>query len=330
METANDGIGKAITSVAGIAGLCLTFNTLFTTCSKDSIDRSTAFRTTVSNEESFWSELYNKYVTAVSDPKDDIDLRRRKLMAIAFLANHPIPDLSEYKSRSLAPNRITAATSQLANMRLALTEALRDPQNSNEKVANEIGFFIDQQSAVRTRLALQKESNGTATPPKVTERDQLLTDAAIKSQPQAVVPQGEATPAYGSVILGAGPSIGWDIDIFWCEGPTGETERYKTALEIGQSLSQAAVAGKFIMPGMKLGRVRLRSLPVTQQSSKQFYTSGNALISDGGKGEAAAADALKNFIVSTAKKSLDIKQSYGANTNWYLSAFICSKPGSTA
>lgn len=315
-------MGKLVATSATIVGLFVTTNTLLSNCSKESLDRSKSFRETVFNEEKFWSDLYAKFLGTITTPNADEKMREKQLTAIAFAATHQVPDLQEYKGWYGNSEREVLATKQLASMRQSLHDALRNPEYSNDQTARKLSFFLDSNSNVRDRAPA--DSSADSAPPPITDRAKAITSASIQTQTSNIVIEGETKQTYGSITLGTGPIIGWDVDVFWCEGGADELARYTKALKIGQTLASAAQAETTIAPGMKLGRIRLRSLPVSQQGNGMFYTSGDAVVADSGVGEMESAGKLGAFISSKTALPLRTVKSIGVKTNWYLSAFICT------
>lgn len=320
-----DRIGKTITTAAAIIGLVVTANTLVVSCSKDTIDRTASFRNTVKAEQQLWSGLYAQYLAAVTDGDTAMARRRSKLFAIAMLAIHRNPDFHEFSAWYEGDDQAQAATEQLDRMRQILHEALRDERSSNAEIAREIGFFLDENNAVRDRA--EGDQAEAHTPPAVTERAQSATEERAQNQtPISIAPADGTTtvqPFYDSRILAAGASAGWDVDIFWCTGGADERATFDRALRIGTALADAAQSGH--KPGnlVTLGRIRLRSLPVSQQGGGLFFTRGDGIVADGGAGESEAARAVGTFMEQRIQTPLRQVRSVGALTTWYLSIFVC-------
>jgi hypothetical protein len=317
-------IGKTITSAAAIIGLVVTANTFVVSCSKDSIDRTAGFRNAVKSEQQFWSGLFGQYLAAVNDGDTVMNQRRSKLMAIAMLATHENPDFDEFTAWYESDKRAQSATEHLDRMRQVLQEALRDQRSSNPEIAHEIGFFLDGRNAVRDRT---EEGGAQAnTPPEVTEQAQTATE--VRAQNQSAIPIAPADsasiqPFYDSRILAAGASTGWDVDIFWCVGGADEQQTFARALGVGEALAGAAQSGSKIGNLVTLGRVRLRSLPASQQGGGLYYTRGDSIVADGGPGENEAAQAVRGFIRQQTQTQLRSVRSVGLLTSWYLSIFVC-------
>jgi hypothetical protein len=317
-------IGKSITTAAAIIGLVVTANTFVVSCSKDIIDRTASFRNAVKAEQQFWAGLYGQYLAAVTDGDPGMAKRRSKLIAIAMLATHRNPDFNEFVAWYERNDRAQAATEQLDRMREVLHEALRDERSSDVEIAREIGFFLDEKNAVRDRSEANAKVN---TPPAVTEQAQGATEARAQNEsPVAMAPADRPTsiqPFYDSRILAAGTSTGWDIDIFWCVGSADEQQTFARAFRIGGALAEAAQSGNKIGNLVTLGRVRLRSLPASQQGGGLYYTRGDSIVADGAAGEKEAALAVGSLITQQTQIPLRQVRSVGALTNWYLSIFVC-------
>jgi hypothetical protein len=314
-------IGKTITTAAAIIGLVVTINTFVASCSKEQIDRATNFRTVVKGEEQFWSGLYGQFLAAVNDGDKEMSQRKSKLMAIAMLATHRNPDFSEFTAWYESPDRAEAETKRLDQMRRVLLEALTDAQSSNPDIARAIEFFLDQKSAVRDRLETEEKTDQS--PPQVTEQAQAATDAKAQGQAPVVVQLDDVKPFYGSRILARGSATGWDVDVFWCVGGANENDTFKRSVTMASALAAAAQNGSKIGAGVTLGRIRLRSLPASQQSNGLFYARGDSVVADNGKGEKEAAAAVGALLSKASGTSLRQVTSVGVLTNWYLSVFVC-------
>ena len=321
-------IGKTITTAAAIIGLVVTANTFVVSCSKDAIDRTASFRSSVKAEQQFWSGLYGQYLAAVTDGDTTMPRRRSKLMAIAMLATNRNPDFDEFTAWYESDDPGREATRQLDRMRQVLHEALRDPRSSNAEIAREIGFFLDEKNAVRERM--EDAGAKDSTPPEVTDRAQTATEERAQNQSPVAIPSADAAtnvqPVYDSRILAAGRTDGWDVDIFWCVGGANEQRTFARALRIGATLADAAQSGNKVGNSVKMGRIRLRSLPVAQQGGELFYTRGDSIIADAGPGEEEAARAVGTFIGQRSQTPLRQVRSVGALTKWYLSIFVCPAP----
>lgn len=123
----------------------------------------------------------------------------------------------------------------------------------------------------------------------------------------------------GLQVLAQGVANGWDVDLFWCAG-SGEAANYAAAQKAGGLLASEAQSGRAIAAGIRLGRVRMR--PVREQD-RSAWPAGFYAVSDGGKGEDAAADAIATFL-ATKQSSVSRIQSRGNATPFYVSIFACN------
>jgi hypothetical protein len=327
--TAGSGerIARGLTLAATIVGIFVTLNTLLSNCARDGIDRASGFRSAVQAEEKFWSGLYDQYLKAVSAAEPDPERRRTQLIAIAMLATHKNPDFDEFGAWYDFGGDTAAAdaTADLNRLRQVLHDALKDPRSSSPEVAEEIGFFLDEKAALRERATGKRQADDP--PPAVTVNARAATVAAAETQaplPATMPATGDvlARPQPGSRILAAGSATGWDVDVFWCMGGA-EAQTFNRGLRIATSLAEAAQTNTPLAPGVSLGRIRLRSLPVAQQQGGYFYTNGNAVVADSRKGESEAAQALGRFVQVEAGTPLRQVTSTGVPTTWYLSVFVC-------
>jgi hypothetical protein len=248
-------------------------------------------------------------------------------MAIAILATHETPDFSEFRAWYESDDARDPAAEDIDKMRQVLVDALTDPAVSSPEIAQEIAFFLDDKANVRERAAPAEGEGPPATPPQVTagaERRTEVAQAAQAGEALVVLPPSETLlqPVVGSSILTTGASDGWDIDVFWCMG-AGEAADYTRAVRVADALAAGAAQGKPIASGVRLGRVRLRSLPPSQQQDGYYARQRVSIVWDPGPGEENAARATAAFLGDRAGIAPRPVRSRGAQTGWYLSVFVC-------
>lgn len=289
-----------ITKLTVIVGGVVALNTAITTFSNDRVARFSAFRQAVAAEESYWKALYDDYQSTFdAELAVDVPRREAKLFAISNLANHPVPSFEEYG--------VSAGLKQEARLRLAamqgsLLDALRDRRASGKRVADAVNAAA---------FAVDEASVGTGT-------------GATTGPAAPVTPPSRTAPAvsYQTKVLAAGRKEGWDIDVFWCQG-SGEAELYATAYQAAAELARLSTAGQPIEPGVILGRVRLRSLPVRFQQDPGYAARDTVLVYDGGRGEKEAAEALRRRLRERPQLPPFALVPSTGRSQWYLSAFVC-------
>jgi hypothetical protein len=167
----------------------------------------------------------------------------------------------------------------------------------------------------------------------VSESDRLSdTLAGIQSLQVAEPPPPQAgvtPPATSNTdalqTVAAGNRSGWDIDIFWCRGPHGETN-YSLARTASLHLASAAAGEASLASGVKLGRVRVR--PLMEVSQRDFARRGTWVNADRGRGEEQAGGAIAAFLDERLPIQVPRLFDPGPPTQWYLSVFVCEVPGS--
>ena len=120
--------------------------------------------------------------------------------------------------------------------------------------------------------------------------------------------------------------LGWDIDVFWCEGPGGDGNRSRAqtivdrlnAESARQASTRATPAGG--LP-FGLGRIRLRTLTQTVNARDGYRVGADEVRAEAS--ETQQADALRRFLAGRDGISLGARQS-GMKTLYYLSVFVCT------
>jgi hypothetical protein len=313
-EDKGDTLGKLssrITVVGSIVAAVVGLNTALTTCSNQTIARYSGFRSAVAAEEAFWKERFDDYVDALGET--DAARRKAKLAALSSLADHPIPDFSEYRLGILddaVAKRV--AVDRLAGMQATLNDAIGKPESSDTEVA-------EARQAANAFDADQKISE-----PK--RADSTLTPEATKATEAMVVPTPAIELSRETQVLTAGDAKGWDVDVFWCAGkaPDREADLYGQARAVADALKGAAPGPIAGTADVRLGRIRLRELPVLRQGASQGYPDKGYFIRfDSGAGEADAAKALQQTLVGHPNPF--VIQPSRTPTKWYLSVFVCGE-----
>lgn len=302
-------IGKIIALVAAIIAAGISANTLLSNRVKDRQLQYTAFRNAVTAEEGYYRTLYEDSMQLFSKKLDtEPELKFARHRGLIAFANRDVPTFREFD--------VDRAEKRWAWIRLRRMQAAVQNTLSEVKVAN------DEQKAQVAQLLF----NG-----KVTNIDPAPQDTATRQNP--VTPGIEPGPKgeKPSLVLAPTSSTGWDVDVFWCLGPTA-TNNYQTALRLGSDLARLANTGRAIAPGVILGRVRVRSVTLDYNARTAKPELGWRIVADGGLGEREAATALKNSLdaaVSEQKQSFTVANA-GGRTRWYLSVFICPVPAPRA
>lgn len=195
-------------------------------------------------------------------------------------------------------------------------EVERQTQIARQSIAQLNATLAEiEQSGQPSRLVAQ--AIGQATAAKVALSAVQTTALDPTETAGVTVPPAAAT--LGPQTIARGPDSGWDVDVFWCAGP-GEAGNYAAAREAGILLGIEAARGRAIASGVRVGRVRLRTI---RERGRGNWPAGFYVISDGGDGEDAAADAAAAFLMGK-QVPVGRKQSRGKPTASYFSVFACN------
>jgi hypothetical protein len=300
--------GRLATVVAAIVSI----NSGLSSCSTETANRYSGFRTAVATEETFWKDRFADYTNVMGTA--DKEERARKLWALAALAGHGVPDFAEYRL-GLFDDRaaIKAAQARLNGMRDTLNAALTTARAANPEVA----------SAVQKSVAFDSQQE------KLAASAVASPDAPPVADPLTRI--NTTAPNHDNLTLSNGSPGGWDIDIFWCEGgiPTTESANYTLALDRAQRLAQLASAKAKLSPSVLLGRVRLRPLPELRQGGGYPAPgSANTIRAESSQAEQDAAAALM-AVLNRYSPGFTLAGS-NSPTPTYLSAFVCGTPATSA
>lgn len=289
--------GSALVAVvSAVIGVAVTANTALINHANAKVARYAGFRQAVAVEESYWQGLFKEYLSAFDDSATNEEKLRRKLFAVSALANHSVPTFDEY---AVDPISLSQARTRLKEMQRSLRDALQNAEASTADVAE----------ASRAQTYQQATSEG------LRPRSQGEAEAAPVTQGPISAPGF----TYQAQVLSRGLYTGWDVDVTWCQG-NQELELYGQALGIARTLAAKADAHEVLKPGVRLGRVRLLSIPTTEQAS-QPAAKGITLTyaRQQGAPEAASAVAEKaGGAAATAQMMPGVD-----DKRWQLTLFIC-------
>jgi hypothetical protein len=296
-------IGSSVGTITAIVAGVVALNTAVTTWSNDRIARHTAFREAAKAEEAYWKSLYDDYLTTF-DPNvaRDPGLASAKRYAILNLANHVVPTFEEYAVR----DGLKEETAQrLLAMRSSLIDALQDKRASGEDVAN----------ASRTAAFVADEAD------RVRQRSEQPTQLQQAQEAIAAAGPPPGSISYQTRTLASGSARGWDVDVFWCQGPV-EATNFTKAQAAAELLAARATSATELAPGIALGRIRLRSVPVAFQKPPEDPGRGDVVIWDDAAGEHAAAEQILAAIDTSKSGAYRLVRST-ARSRWYISVFAC-------
>lgn len=310
-----DRAAKWAAAAAALVGVALSANTFIAGFAKEEAARYEAFRTATSNEEKFWKSLWDDYLTvfdeptkANPDPQKESQRRRAKVLAIYTLAQRKLPTFVEFEvddsEKQEAAQHLSAMQAGLLN---SLEEGAGDP--------------VLRAELLRRSYAGKLDIESNALPAKYSAPVTLDAERLAPPAPTAQTADFEVPSA--SFELSPPSKIGWDVDLFWCQGPS-EKANYRLARGLGESLATFAKSGRSIAPRVALGRVRIRPATVAWQAMAKSPARKSWIVHDRGPGEREAAVALQRAINSSSNEVvMGLGVSDGDLTRWYLTGFIC-------
>ncbi len=360
-ETQDDVLGtasKQLNKVGLIVSSLIALSSTLFACSADNIKRNDAFMSAVHSQEKQWQELYDQYFAALAARKtgDDTKLFDSRLEAICNFSNREIPDFNEHQlglfwlpntgsaeieetadstedikcEKIEDKNRQQTASCQLRKLKIGLRSAL----NSNDIGSEASIECIKSQKAQKAAIETEKQDradtvSGQLTPPKVTAKQMELTKVEIVKSEDIVQSATTDMPIRRALTLTVGANNGYDLDIFWCEGPD-DREKWLRAKQLADTLSTEATNGTRIAGRYPIGRIRVRPLSSETQLSKDYPNSGFEVRGERNESLIGNALAVKLNDISSAlsnsnnpAKNFVFRQSRN-ETKWYLSAFVCS------
>lgn|GEM_PF-2917609 len=148
-------------------------------------------------------------------------------------------------------------------------------------------------------------------------------DRVNAASPTGPVAQAAATsaptmPTAQTTVLAPYTKIGWDFDVFWCQGTAMEPARYQRALKFSTALADASKGNRKI-GGEALGRVRLRPLSPIVNARPGYGIYGDIVRAE--PSETKFANAVAAF-AGQSGTPLTVTAS-GTSTRTYLSFFFC-------
>lgn len=324
-------VGKSVTILAAIIGVVISVNTVFANRVKTDADaviaaaklkseNYAAFRGAVTRDELYWQSLYDQFLTIFGkDFGAQPEARRAKLIALYTLAQHPLPSFDEF---AVPAAEKRTALDRLTTMQAGLLNNIEEQGANDPLLAAELERRSYKGKAAEA-LPPAPGANPHAAAPTV--RPAPAPPVAAPGSPPA------ATDRAGTIVtLSPLSATGWDLDIFWCEGPDAAANR-STAMQLGNAMAPLAKAGRSIAPGVTLGRIRVRPASIAFQQQPRSPAAGAAIIYDTRPGERQAAQALQSsFNTVLNADRFVVRGSDGAQTRWYLSAFVCAPAAGAA
>jgi hypothetical protein len=133
---------------------------------------------------------------------------------------------------------------------------------------------------------------------------------------------GEISVSGTATAVEIGSPTGWDVDIFWCQGPN-DKEMSSRAITIQKSLAELARKREPLAAGVSLGKIRLRPLTAQMRQQGSWFDTRDTFVYDKGAGDAVAAAAMQSYIQQNTGLVLERKLSQSGPTKWYVSAMVC-------
>jgi hypothetical protein len=304
-----------------IVGLC---STMFA-CSSDNIKRNDAFISALSAQEKQWQGLYDQFFAAIS-VKDDTELRDKRLLSICQFSDRQVPDFSEHRLGYVwildDEKRQKAASEQLNKLKLGLrtalaTEGVGSPA-SVDCILNRQAEAAADDSKVRAREVPDAPQGGA----KVTKSELSETVSQVRTS-QTVIARAKVEKRLPdtTLTLSVGARDGYDIDIFWCEGPDAARFRQSAQL-VADLLTDDSRSKRKLGDLYAIGRVRLRPLSIENQLSGTYPARGFEVRGDSYEDKILAL--LTTRLNSQPRVGPFIPFVSGSDTKWYLSVFVCS------
>lgn len=316
-------ISALSTNLALLVGLP---STVYTWTSQAS-ERATALAVAVEQEEARWNKLYDQYYLALADRRDSsrMALAEARYQALCRLVFRKASDFSAYPLGGFWPDsgtqRHIASREQIERLRHGLVSMLLNPATSSDEAARCMQQQHEDRAADSTAARERDDAPATSAapttpPPVVTEAVEQTHGEVVDASAAHARPTGktfDVLKQLASVTLSAGQTDGWDVDVFWCEGP-------KSAANLALADSVARALGLGDARGTKIGRVRLRMLSTVKQAESGYRPVG--LEVRGEVSESAAARAIAAALSGEREGTFRVRPSAQV-TPWYVSAFVC-------
>lgn len=232
------------------------------------------------------------------------------------------------RSRPVLAIAILIAVLSLVAVTVLLARSVRQAEQL-EKAREQLEQALQERNLIAARLAQYNKvlASSDASPGAVQaarDSSRALSQALPGASGGAfAMPSQTAVPRVQLLTVGA--ATGWDLDVFWCDGP-GAPESYATGRAASIALATSATATRPIAPGVRLGRVQLRSIRPEDTGVWRAAMKGRNLlvVTDPTNGEVEAAKAIVGKILTSAavieQTELGTRQSA---TRWYLSVVAC-------
>ena len=339
LDQVGDILKSRLTQLGLIAGALVTVQGGLTSCGNDNIARYQAFKTAFDNEQTYWKDRYSEYLETIDARKDVAggearakEWRQEKLLALDALTRKPVPEFSEYKLGFFYNDdrRQSQANAYFSYLKCTLHSAIWGRSTGGQYIVN-AGFENANSDRLRRRDASgnavntvdsSSQTDGCLRVAPVSEPDQTVQSSAVSPAPPPIEATanlpGPPSLSYDTRVLTYGQSNGYDLDVFWCLGDN-EGQNFDLANKVGQYLTAEATAES---PGMLIGRVRVRPLPVDKQGAG--YPKAPAIEVRYDENEEGVAKRLSTLIHSGANVDFAPVGSR-SGTNWYLSLFVCTR-----
>jgi hypothetical protein len=199
-------------------------------------------------------------------------------------------------------------------------------QLSESKVALE-----DKQKELATALAkldaLSANLNAVAEapPPAAAARSAPAAQAQVQEQTQ--IARSRAVQAQvQDFVRQARIALGWDIDVFYCEGPSSAANQAKAQalydlLMAERNRQGAAANGQTANLSFALGRIRIRPLKEATNATPQYGIHKDMISAE--KSETDEAQKLSDFAAASKGPAVVVEPSTH-RSDFYLSVFMCA------
>lgn len=356
-------LSRRVGIMGGLIAAMVAITGLITSYSERANARLASFRSAVASEEEFWRDRYRDYqdVFDADAQPDNEEERTARLFALTVLSDRQVPHFGEFWEDTWFGDREelrNAASRSLCEMRSKLRDALQSKRTGGAAAAEEIRTqSFDNDDSTLSRKAVQAVDTCDKLLPQQVEavaekaaeeaKEAKAAQAGADAKPTAGAPKAVSAPtapsapighpalgvSYETRVLGTGPETGWDVDVFWCAAPENTTEasNYQTALRHALTLSGYANAKRNLGPGVFLGRVRLRVLPLSRQN-RLYAMPGDPAFIRAESSDRAEADAGTYLQRALGGAGVVRILPGGKRTQWYLSVFVCgsaSAPSTT-
>ncbi|MEI6486889.1 MAG: hypothetical protein WCO11_11560 [Sphingomonadales bacterium] len=317
-------LSTILTFLVGLPSLIYTINS-------QANARAVAFDNALQEKENSVKRVYDLLFSGLSEYEGDkANLSARaKIEAVCIYILREPTDLSNYPLGLLTPSVDTPKHVDAAQRLNDLQFGVRKILNNNAGIIGSIDScrnYIQTEAASATeRRARTDTAAAPANPAAPAIAAPQITAAAYEQTVQKVVadqklltanPQLNPATQPASLTLSAGRRDGWDIDVFWCEGP-GAASNLPQANDVARRLASPAYSAA--RDAVLIGRVRLRMLPIVRQRDPGYRPLGLEVRGEAGEGPTAQKIAAS---LSGTGGQFQYRPSTQV-TPWYLSVFVC-------